>query len=423
MLSSLTNQLHHFIRKDLSSSRFWHQKAQDILKFLYFVRKDIGEKYCLQRASGMAYTSLMAMVPTLIVFVSVFSSVKFFPAHVKGKIEFLIFQNFIPETSQKIADKIAATIQTFTSAAATIGLIGAVFMVLSVFFLLNTIEHIFNSIMEAEKERTLLHKLSAYTTIMVWSALLTGLSMYFASQTDIVKNIPFIDQLNAFFHYGFIVIAFTLAYKMIPNKSIATRNAFAGGIVATILWEIARKGFSNYTSKLVGFDQIYGTLGIIPLFLLWLYLVWMVLLIGMEVTYVSQNWRLLNSNLQINRATPDLFALKILKHLGQCYVKGRFVSEEDLMRSLSLSEHTLKYLLQPLIKNQLIAPLDNKRFSLAKAPEYIHLWSVVSLFHDSFQVNSQNSQPHEVVYLPLNIKLPGTLSSLNLSEWLKTDGN
>ncbi|MBN2144184.1 MAG: YihY family inner membrane protein, partial [Candidatus Aureabacteria bacterium] len=286
MLSSLTNQLHHFIRKDLSSSRFWHQKAQDILKFLYFVRKDIGEKYCLQRASGMAYTSLMAMVPTLIVFVSVFSSVKFFPAHVKGKIEFLIFQNFIPETSQKIADKIAATIQTFTSAAATIGLIGAVFMVLSVFFLLNTIEHIFNSIMEAEKERTLLHKLSAYTTIMVWSALLTGLSMYFASQTDIVKNIPFIDQLNAFFHYGFIVIAFTLAYKMIPNKSIATRNAFAGGIVATILWEIARKGFSNYTSKLVGFDQIYGTLGIIPLFLLWLYLVWMVLLIGMEVTYV-----------------------------------------------------------------------------------------------------------------------------------------
>ena len=135
---------------------------------------------------------------------------KFFPTQLKGKIEYLIFQNFIPETSQKIADKIAAAIQSFTNSAATIGLIGAVFMVLSVFFLLNTIEHIFNSLMDAEKERTLIHKLSAYTTIMVWSALLTGLSMYFASQTDIVQNIPFVDNLNAFFHYGFIVIIFTL---------------------------------------------------------------------------------------------------------------------------------------------------------------------------------------------------------------------
>ena len=213
-----------------------------------------------------------------------------------------------------------------------------------------------------------------------------------------------------------------LRYKLIPNKAISTRSAFAGGVVSTLLWEVARTGFSYYSSKMVGYDQIYGTLGVIPLFLLWLYLFWMVVLIGMEVTYIFQNWRLLNSNLRSKVAGPDSLALGVLRLLGLNYRKGCFTSEKDLVQDLLSTELEVKQVLVPLIKEAIITPIENQHYTLAKAPEHIHLWNVVSLFHDSFQVRNLKDQQQEVVYLPLHVTLPGTLSNLNLSEWLDAEG-
>jgi len=414
----LKDELIKFLRQDVSS-RFWKQKLQAILKFLYFIKQGILHKYCLQRAAGMAYSSLFAMVPTLVVTLSVFSSVKFFPEDLKSKIEILIFKNFIPETSQRLHEQIASYIQGFRDAATTIGLIGAIFMIVSVFFLLNTIENTFNSIMDADKNRSILHKLSAYTFVLVWSPLLVGLA--FVLRSDMTLDLSFIEKIGIFYHYVLITGTFTLAYKMIPNKFISTRDAFAGGLCATVLWQLANKTFTHYVSQMVQYDKLYGTLGVIPLFLVWLYMVWVVVLIGMETTYVFQNWKRLNIGLK-TVTDPDALALQILRLIGQRYLAGeRFETDISLAKKMSRSPHELSPLLNILKKNQLIVPLsDGGSYTLVRHPDHISLWEVVKLFLPSFQVHSKNGT-HQVEYLPLSLKMPEDIANLSLGEWLKNN--
>jgi len=422
MITTLKLRHYQFIRKDLSSAKFWIRKFQILLKFTYFVRRGLVEKYCLQRAAGMAYASMLAMVPTLAVFLSVFSSVKYFPPELKQKIEVWIFQNFIPETSQKLSEQIGAHVQGFANSALTIGMIGTLFMVVSVFFLLSTIEYTFNSTMQVEKERTFLHKLSAYTNLLVWAPLLIGLSLYFASQTDITVHLPFIHKINTFFRYGLVILAFTFAYKIIPNIEISTKCAFYGGIVGAGLWELARHGFSYFASTMVTYDKIYGALGIIPLFLIWLYLVWIVVLVGIEVTFVSKNIHILDSKFK-PLVGPDAYALKILERVGRCYLNGEsFENRESLLKNLKLTEPQLDRLLGVLTKSKVLVPLPSEgQLTLARAPEKINLWSVVSLFHPTVEVQNEGEKT-SVRYGPLGIQFSPESANLNLRKWIE-EGN
>ncbi len=416
--NKISEQVQHFLTKDMSSARFWHKKIQDILKFLYFVSRGLEDKYCLQKASGMAYSSLLAMVPTLLVFLSIISSVDFFPANLKMQVQNWIFKNFIPETSQELSHQIERHVQNFASSATTIGLIGAVFVVLTVFFLLNTIEHTFNNMMDVSVERTWLHKFSAYTFIMVWSPVLIGFSLYFASQASLLLEFPaLVKLLNFLLHYGLIVMAFTTAYKVIPNKIVFTRDALYGGLCAAVLWEIARSNFGTFVSKMVSYDKIYGAIGVIPMFLLWLYIVWLIVLVGMEVTYVCQNREALYSSLKSSREW-DALAVQLLEKLGQQFrVGNNFETEQSLAKFLNVSDSDLQKLLNPLIENETVASLPKNRFTLAKAPEHILLWEVVALFNTSIRTHSMEGKT-EVEYLPLGVTLNTASVNLTLAERL-----
>jgi membrane protein len=411
--------IYPLLTQDVSSAKFWHQKLQNFLKFLYFISKGLDDKYCLQKAAAMAYTSLLAMVPALVVFLSVFSSVSFFPKHLKAQLQSWIFKNFIPETSQKLSDQIEQHVQNFASSATAIGLIGAVFMVVTVFFLLNTIEHTFNSMMDVSVERTWLYKLFAYTFIMVWSPVLAGFSMYFGFQASLFVEFSALVQLNFLLRYGLIVVVFTTAYKVIPNKTISTSAALLGGICGALLWEFARSHFGDFVSRMVSYDKIYGTIGVIPMFLLWLYIAWLIVLVGMEIVYVCQNREALYSSLKASRES-DALAIRLVEKLGQQFQTGKkFETEQSLAKFLSVSETDLQKLLTPLMEKEMVVALHKKQFALAKSPEHILLWELVALFNPSIQLQ-QCGRESEVQYLPLGVPLDKVFAGLTLAAHLKS---
>jgi len=143
-------------------------------------------------------------------------SMRFLDFQLNTKIEDLIFKNFIPETSQKLAETIAGYTASFTNAAAQSGSLALFFSLFLFFFLLNSIEHIFNSMMNAEKERTLIRKMSAYTLWSLGSGL-TVLTLYLSSQMKILENFPLIMKLNKLFMYGLWFL-----FLLLPIRSFRT---------------------------------------------------------------------------------------------------------------------------------------------------------------------------------------------------------
>ncbi len=410
--------LENFLRKDFSSAKFWIKHFQNLCKFIYFVKQGVLNKYCFQRAAGMAYSSLFAMVPMVVVSASIFSSIKFFPIELRLKIESFLFSNLIPETSQKLNEKIANYIQGFSNSAAAIGFIGSIFMVFSVVFLLNTIENTFNSIMHVGKTRSLLHKFAAYSCILIYTPCLIGLS--FILQKNINFDMIAINEIRIFYHYALIALAFSLMYKFIPNVFVSFKSAFTGGIWALLLIQVAHKSFSNFISQMVNYDKIYGALGTIPLFLIWLFMVWVVVLIGMEITYVSNNKELLYSKFS-PVMTDDYIALKVLSNMGTTYNLGKpFETIDSLTYHLNSSREKILSIIDVFIDNDIIAALENNRYTLTKKPEHIKLFQVLSLFFDSFQLKKDEDY---LIYTPLNMKTKfSAATDITLDEWLNKDG-
>lgn len=401
----------------MQSGDFWKRKFHNTVKFLYFINLGFKQKRCLQRAADLAYTSLGALVPTIVVFLSVISSIKFFPQDFEKKIEHLIFTNLIPETRQRLSEQVAQYVQGFASAAGTIGFIGGVCMLITVYLLLNTIESNFNSIMNVEKSRSFLRKISAYTSAIVWTPILVALT--FTLHPQVTLHFSFLNQLNIFYHYALIVGIFTMAYKIIPNQVIPTLHALRGGVAATVLWMCANSSFTNIVSKMVNYDKIYGTLGAIPLFLLWLYIVWVIMLIGMEVTYIFQNFRLLEAGLKPVKSL-DRMALKILRQMGETFISNSgFETNSSLMQKLNFPEYQIEKIMDVLVENKIVSKMaDEEHYTLAKDPKYILLWNVVSLFLDSFQVRESEGQ---VIYSPLQYPLPKEISHISLADWIKKE--
>lgn len=406
----------NFIQKDMSSSKYWRKKLQDFIKFVYFVQQGLLKKYCLQRAAGMAYSSLFALVPVFVVFLSILSSVNVFPKELKLKIENFIFQNFIPETSQKLSEKVAFYVQEFANSATAIGVIGTVFMIITTFFLLNTIENTFNSIMFVEKKRTFMRKLNTYTSFIVWSPVFLGLSYVVQSGMDI--NYPLLSQIKVFYHYAFITLVFTLAYKIIPNQFISTKDALIGAICATVLWKLAHKSFTHLIAEMLQFDKIYGTLGTVPLFLVWLYMVWVVVLIGMEITYVSQNIKYLSSDLEPEK-NRDTIAFFVMKKIGNRYLNNSgYETEESLLNALPINQALLSEVIDKLSENNFITSVNSEpKYTLTKHPQNINLWDIASKFVTSIEAGVNNRKAN-VVYKPLMITFPENLSNISLEEWL-----
>jgi len=410
----MTNGLEIFLKKDFSSAKFWTKQFQDFCKFIYFVKQGILNKYCFQRAAGMAYSSLFAMVPMVVVLISIFSSIKIFPVDLRLKIESFLLSNLIPATSQRLNEKIAHYIQGFSNSAATIGLIGSIFMVFSVVFLLNTIENTFNSIMYVRKTRSVLHKFAAYSCILIYAPCLIGLS--FILQKNINFNMIAINEMRIFYHYALIALAFSLMYKFIPNIFVSFRSAFTGGIWALVLIQIAHKSFSNFISTMVNYDKIYGALGTIPLFLIWLFMFWVVVLIGMEVTYVSNNKELLYSKFS-PVMTDDYIALKVLENMGKTYNMGKeFETIDSLTYHINSSKEKILLVIDTLLDYDILAELGNNRYVLTKKPEYIKLFEILSLFFDSFKLDKSDEC---LIYIPLKLKSKFKAFDITLDEWLK----
>ncbi len=268
----------------------WNQQLNEFKSFSLHVIRRFNQDSCFSTASALSFTTLLALVPLVTV---IFSMLSLFPVFGQwsGAVESFMFENFVPAAG----DTVRGYLLEFSSKAGKLTAVGLVFLLLSSLMLLSTIEDAFNGIWKVTEGRNIFQRLLVYWTVLTLGPLLIAvslsmssalLSMSLFSEQSIVAE--FTEFLLKYLPVLFELCAFMLFYQAIPNLEIRIRDSIYGAIVATILFEAAKFGFGVYILNFDSYQRIYGALATIPIFFLWIYLCWLVLLVGALVAAIRR---------------------------------------------------------------------------------------------------------------------------------------
>jgi len=304
---------------------------------------------------------------------------------------------------------------SFTS----IGIVGLVLLIWAAIGLVATVEDVFNQVFVAPHGRSWTMRVIIYWAVITLGPVLIGLSLWLTGQVvewvgEVGAYLPgfaewaldALSRLAAFFATWLLM---TLLYVLLPNTAVQLRPAALGAFVAAVLWEAAKWGFQLYLSNAVGYSALYGTLGLIPLFLFWVYVTWLIVLFGLELTYALQTMRSRTGKFERKPEAGELlldprWLVPMMATLAEAFDRGETVTSVELSNRLSLSQPAVTTLTQKLQGAGLVHQLPDSseevtRYTLARPPARITVASLLDL-GQSIGMNAQATRQapaHELV--------------------------
>ena len=273
-------------------------------------------------ASSLAYTTLLSLVPFMAVVVTVFSAFPLFE-DVSVQIQNFIFSNFVPTAGEVVQEYILGFVEKSRNLKISMAL--AIFV--TSILMMHTMEKALNRIWDAKPSGNLLKKVVMYWTVLTMGPLLVGGGI---ALTSVLFNYEGFHSIKIYV-FKFLpifasTIGFFLIYLIVPNRKVSWKSAIIGAITAAILFEMAKRGFAWYVATFPSYQRVYGTLATIPIFLLWVYLSWNIILLGgtIAATLETSRWRHRVQNYSGNNRF--LVIVFILYKLWLASKKGQSVS-------------------------------------------------------------------------------------------------
>jgi membrane protein len=316
-------------RVDLSSAAPHERILVRLAQFVASLWDQFNEDKVVIRASGLAYSSLLATVPLVAVLFALFSAFGAFD-DIRQKVHDLIFNQLVPTRQDEIVGWIDRLIDNTQS----IGFAGFVVLMITAVLLLDNIESNFNDIWHVRQRRSIVSKLTAYTSVLVFGTILIGVSVALSARLKaMLFTVPGLElspitKLGGYlFPLAASFLAFLLMFVIIPATRVRWRSAMVGALFTSIAWELGKNLFANSVGQSVRYNTIYGSLAAFPIFLIWIYLTWVLVLIGLEVAYTHQNFAVL-IRVRATGERPQLrqrlsLALKAYAMVAHSYHVGR----------------------------------------------------------------------------------------------------
>lgn len=314
------------------------------------------------RAASLTLVSLLSLVPVLAVVYSILRSVVGLESIVQR------VQAFITQ-ALAVADEetIRAYLDRFTGQAnsGALGTFGALFLLAAVVSLLTNIEKSFNDIWGLSRGRRWVARFQVYWPLVTLGPILLGLSLSataaLGSSTwglraaEALGGAVWIGHLTAVaMTFGF----FFLLYIIMPNTSVSVRAAATGALFAAILWVLAQWLFTHYARNAIAYSAIYGSLGVIPLFILWLYVSWIVALVGAAVAFSLQSvhtYRPGSTEVVLTPVEQELVAVELLFRVARAFVDGQApVDAQTLVDAVQAPGYSVRKLLDRLVESGVI---------------------------------------------------------------------
>ena len=341
-------------------------------RLLRHVWTHFQEDRCLAEAASLGYTSLLSLIPMLAV---VFGIVAAFPmfSELSDKLQAFIFNNFLPDTGEQIVPYI----DTFLESVGNLTLPGMISLIVTALLLLNRIEAAFNLIWRVEKGRTLINRVVMYWAVLTLVPLLMSAAVAFSAQKVIAMVggeagiPPGMYRLGMFFVAWMVIAA---VFLLVPNRQVKIKHALSGAFLSAVLFEIAKAGFVGYVSN-ANYTVIYGALATIPLFLLWIYIVWTVVLFGASLAASLTTFS------DYSRYETDWpkrwefqLAFRIIGHLRDAQKRGEALSREQLLElEAQASELQLLKLMSRMREEKIVSIDDEGSWLLARDLEDLTL--------------------------------------------------
>ncbi len=352
--------------------RQWHFLKLLAVRFI----QDQG----LPSTAALTYTTLLALVPLMTVSLAVFSA---FPIseRVAEQVQDFVFANFIPASGEVLQQYF----QQFSSKASQLTGAGFAFLVVVALMLMANIDRAFNTIWRVKSKRNPLNMFIVYWSVLSLGPLLIGVSM---AVTSYLVSIPLFSAAAETFGIGrrllglapllASAVAFTLMYAVVPNRRVPIRHAVAGGVLAAVLFELAKRGFAFYLTNFPAYETIYGALVAVPIFLVWVYLSWLVTLLGAEFTCClgihQDEWSITRSG---GGRVGFVQAFRLLRRLWQAQHLGEGLSAKLLSRELEgISVEHVESLLQELHKARLVLKAQGGDWALARDLSEVDLFEL-----------------------------------------------
>lgn len=320
------------------------------------VIRDFGMNQCLLRASALTYYTMLSLVPLLAL---VFALLKSFG--VQNLLQPLIIEKLNVGDGQ-VADMILSYINN--TQVTQLGAVGLVFLIVAVVSLLTNIEKSFNYIWGVKNVRPLLRRFADYLSVILAGPVLIigAISMTSSlASNSLVQKLMEMQMVGTlilfafkFAPFVFMWLAFTGLYVFMSNIKVEWRAAFIGGVVGGTLWQLAQVSYVHFQVGVGRYNAIYGTMAALPIFMIWVYLSWLIVLFGLGVCYAKQNLRTSGRDLrgsEVSRNSFEQVALAILVTLADRFSCGeRPLSNEQLAKYLFIPPRLCRSIIQVLLK-------------------------------------------------------------------------
>ena len=363
--------LEQYLRKLPFYEKTWFQ-------FVLFVLRRFEADRCREQAGSLTYTTLFAVVPMLTVFLVIISSIKALePA--RQQLQQLIYSNFLPKTTIAF-DK---ALNAFTDKSSNLTIIGILFLFVTTVMMLTSIETVFNRIWRVRETRGGIIGFMRYWTIISLGPILLGsafvISSTMASLNVLSNNFAGYELNGAFvlwlISFCLTVVGFFILNWTIPNRSVPIKSALIAGLFSAVVFELLKNLFGFIMANFTSYEVVYGAFAAIPIFLLWIFLSWNIVLIGVEISYALTAF----TSQKEQKRHPVIMLLDLLELFYKKQQQGLSVSDDEALDVLGRDElgRWPSYVFM-LEQQNLVKRTDDNQFVLVRNLSQVDFWSFYS---------------------------------------------
>lgn len=349
-----------------------------------------------QQAAALSYHTIFGIVPLAIVAIMIFQS---FSAYqdIGERVKTLLYQHLnlsevkfsLPDNKEKmLTEYLDEIIKGFFTGLdkGSLTILSAILVIWAALDLLSIIERAFNNIWHVPKGRSFIHRMINYWAILTLGPLLLGAGIYVGTRYAAVGSIhkTLLSHTGpAVLSYIVAAVAFFLLYFVLPNTKVNAKAAIWGAAVAALVWTLAKWGFRQYVIKFIPYSNVYGVVGLVPLGVLWIYITWLIVLFGLQLTFTTQHLKTLDAAEIAAVRKPeeyfianDLTAINIVREIAAAFEQDKApIAPEVIFSKLNVPPEFGDKILALLAAKSIIAKTSDPKVGYlpAKDPANIKL--------------------------------------------------
>jgi len=335
-------------------------------RFLAHVFRRFNQDRCLQIASSLTFTTLLALVPLVTITLGLMAAFPVFSG-LGEHIHAFLLANMLPEKAGKV---VTGYIEQFSGQAGRLTALGTAFLAVTAFLMMFTIERAFNSIWRVSRPRPVGQRILVYWATLTLGPVLIGASLSMTSyivsaSLGLSRQIPFVGSaILGFVPFVLTCAAFTLLYYVVPNRAVRPHHALIGGVVAGLAFEIMKRSFALYIAKFPTYTLVYGAFAVIPIFLLWIYLSWVVIVLGALITALAPDFAVLREVARRPSGSDFAEALALLLVLARAQQGPELLGMGQIAERASLTGDRTESHLERMVARGWVTKFAGSRYGL-----------------------------------------------------------